>query len=113
MNNPTRCTTHMSTWEVVTPSERNGSVTHGCADAGVYGEVIRASQDIQVEVKRSRMYRDDSIEGERLSALVPGQSMVRADENDQCDETAIKNVPEVPKILHHYQTNMQIDRTNP
>ena len=55
MNNLTRCTTHMSTWEVVTPSERNGSVTHGCADVGVYGEVMRASRDIQVEAKRSRM----------------------------------------------------------
>ena len=74
---------------------KTGSVTHGNADAGVDGEVVGTSRDVQNEGERSMTRRDEAIEGERPSALAHGQS-TRAVENDQHHEENVDNVPEGP-----------------
>ena len=78
-----------------TDAERNGSVAHESADAGVDGEVVGMCQDVQDEAERSRTRRGDPIEGERPSALAHGQS-TRADEDDQRTQTVDDDVPEGP-----------------
>ena len=66
-----------------TATKRNGSVAHESADAGIDGEVVGASRDVQYEAERQRTRRGDAIKGERLSVTARGRSTTRADENDQ------------------------------
>ena len=76
-----------------TDTERNRSVAHESADAGVDGEVVGTSRDVQNEAETSRTRRGDPIEGERPSALARGQSTMKADEDDQRNEAIIDDLP--------------------
>ena len=53
-------------------------------------------RDVQDMVEMWRTRRDEVIDGERLTTLRHGQSLMAADENDQCNETVDDDIPMGP-----------------
>ena len=79
-----------------TEAKQNKSATVECADAAVEGEVAGICQDARVEMESAMTHWEASIEGEELNATTYARSMTTDEENGQCNETNVEDIPGTP-----------------
>ena len=80
-----------------TVARRNWDIMHECADAGTDDRAEEAHSAVQFEAERSATCRDESIAGERWSAMPHGCSTT-TDRNNQRTSTGVNDVPSPPPV---------------